>query len=216
MTILSKIKTLIEYAKFGKFQCQMFNGKKDELFFPRSIETYESDYNSGWNMYATKLTGYLKSFGGISFFGANKPIVEVDLPECIRINANNNSGLTGGDINTTLKSIKTPKVRDIHFRAFQNLQSLEYLELGAVTSFGTTSVQGCDSLKELYVGEGTTSSLFLYHCPNLTQKCLHQIIENYADMTGAAAPTFHVGEENLAKIDNEHIAMLNAKNINYK
>jgi hypothetical protein len=216
MTILSKIKTLIDYAKFGKFQCQMFNKKQDELFFPRSIETYERSYNSGWNMYATKLTGYLKSFGGINFLGADKPIIEIDLPECTSVLANPNTGLVDGTANTVLKVIKLPKLRNIPSKAFQKLEGLEYLELGVVTSFHTYALYGSVNVKEIYVKEGTTSSLYLYHCPNLTQECLHKIIENYADMNGATAPTFHIGGANLLKVDTEHIIMLEEKNIFYQ
>jgi hypothetical protein len=214
--ILSKIKTLIDYAKFGKFPCQMFNKKQDELFFPRSIEKYEKSYNSGWNMYATRLTGYLKSFGGINFLGADKPIVEIDLPECTSVLANPNTGLVDGIANTVLKVIKLPKLRNIPTKAFQKLEGLEYLELGAVTSFATNALSGSVNVKEIYVKEGTTASLFLYPCPNLTQECLHKIIENLADMTGTTGPNFHVGVDNLKKIDQEHIIMLEEKNFLYQ
>jgi hypothetical protein len=41
------------------------------------------------------------------------------------------------------------------------------------------------------------------------------MIENLADLTGQTAKTFQVGETNLAKIDEEHLAMLTAKNWSY-
>jgi hypothetical protein len=212
ISLLDKIKTLIEYAKLGLFFCAHSRGENAEFYFPRGYkETVEWQWNSGYNMYATKISGHVKGIGGNSLLSANKPIVEIDLPECISFWQN-----PAGDINTTLKIIKLPSFRSIGNGCFKNLAALEYLELGAVTSFDTNALQGSINVKEIYVKEGTTSSLYLYPCPNITQECLHKIIENYAAMTGAAAPTFHVGEENLAKIDNEHIAMLNTKNINYK
>jgi hypothetical protein len=41
------------------------------------------------------------------------------------------------------------------------------------------------------------------------------MIENLADLTGQTAKTFQIGATNLAKIDEEHMAMLNNKNWNY-
>ena len=41
------------------------------------------------------------------------------------------------------------------------------------------------------------------------------MIENLADLTGGDAKNFKVGATNLAKIDADHIAMLQVKNWNY-
>lgn len=50
----------------------------------------------------------------------------------------------------------------------------------------------------------------------LTQESLHDIAEKYADMTGAEiAPVLRLGTANINKMDEEHIAMLENKNINY-
>lgn len=209
---LDKIKTLIEYAKLGVFFCAYSRGKTAEFYFPRGYkETVEWQWNGGYNMYATKLSGHVKSLGGNYLFSANKPIVEVDLPECVKLWHEADS-----TPNTTLKIIKLPSLRSVGNECFMSLAALEYLELGAVTSFGTNALQGSINVKEIYVKDGTTATLYLQYCPLITKECLHKIIENYADMYGTTAPTFWVGEENLAKIDDEHIAMLNAKNINYK
>jgi hypothetical protein len=41
------------------------------------------------------------------------------------------------------------------------------------------------------------------------------MVENLADLTGHTAKTFQIGATNLAKIDEAHINMLQAKNWNY-
>lgn len=212
ISLLDKIKTLIEYAKLGVFFCAYSRGENAEFYFPRGYkETVEWQWSGGYNMYATKLSGHVKKIGGNRLLSANKPIVEIDLPECTSFWQN-----AEDTPNTTLKIIKLPSLRSVGGDCFKALAALEYLELGAVVSFATNALQGSENVKEIYVKEGTTATLYLQYCPLITQECLHKIIENYADMRGTTAPTFWVGEENLAKIDDEHIAMLNTKNINYK
>lgn len=211
MTILSKIETLIEYAKFGMFLCKYQNNKTGELFFPRAITTYGRGNNSDWQKMATSITGHLKMITGPSFLSTNTVTEVVDLPDLISLAAWGVFQAAGA-----LKICKLPRVRKCDNPVWRNAVALEYLELGAVTHFATATLEGCSALKEFYVKEGTTSSLYLYHCPELTQESLHSVIECYADMTGVPAPTFYVGEENLAKIDTEHIIMLEKKNIIYQ
>ena len=79
-----------------------------------------------------------------------------------------------------------------------------------------TALENCFTLTEFYTDKETTSSLYLYCSEGLTQECLHKIIENYADMTGETSPTLFVGEGNIIKIDEEHKAMLENKNISYQ
>ena len=83
-------------------------------------------------------------------------------------------------------------------------------------SFKQTNRYYNGSLTVLEVGNGTSADLYLQYSTNYTQATLHAIIENLADLTGKTAKTFVVGETNLAKIDDEHIAMLNQKNWNYQ
>jgi hypothetical protein len=70
-------------------------------------------------------------------------------------------------------------------------------------------------LTNLTIGEGWAYSIYLYNSNNLSVESLHGMIENLADLTGKTAKKFQVGETNLAKIDEEHIAMLQAKNWTY-
>lgn len=215
MTILSRIETLIEYAKFGMFFCKAFNKEKTEkLCLPKSIKkisgvSFEIN-NSNWLNYAKTITSpYVKSFSGSEFIGS---VEEIDFPNCTNIGTSRWSAN-----NTTLRILKLSGLRNIAQSFTSGCKALEYVEFGALTNMTTQLFDGSiETMREFYIGKGTTSSLYLYKCPNLTQQSLHSCIENYADMTGTTAPLFHIGEENVAKIDDEHIAMLNRKNISYK
>ncbi|MEE0982007.1 MAG: hypothetical protein U0K91_09995 [Acutalibacteraceae bacterium] len=216
--ILSKIKTLIEYAKFGICISRYVNGETviDELFCPRSITTYSTEKIGNFTVKCKKLSGYIKKINGAYMFQNYRDLVELDLPYCTSFTADSTWGTTNNGTNQKVKSIKLPSLRVVNRRVFWGLASLEYLELGALTSVDTYALGGASSLTDLYVKAPVTCSLFLYESPNLKQECLHKIIENYADMTGATAPTFHVGGANMMKIDKEHIAMLESKNIFYQ
>ena len=98
---------------------------------------------------------------------------------------------------------------------FAGCASLEKIEL--LTGCTTISVmfQYATNLRNVTVQEGFSSSLYLQYSTQYTSEVLHNIIENLADMTGTTAPTFQVGTDNLAKIDEEHISMLETKNWNY-
>lgn len=212
MTILSKIETLIDYAKFGTFFSKKYNGGTGELFFPRSFKTVNQIVkNYDPKLQATAIKGYIQNSGSEYFLSAHTRVEVVDLP--LFIGGNTYAGFVN---NTALKICKLPKLRNLGYMCFKGSTALEYIELGAITSCDTYAFSGLNNLKTVRVGEGTTGSLFLYECPNLTQECLHKIIENYADMTGSQAPTFHVGGANVLKIDDKHIEMLYRKNIFYQ
>ena len=99
---------------------------------------------------------------------------------------------------------------------FNNCLRLESVSLTTAKSdFSTNSFQNCTALTNLTIGEGWAASIYLTYSNNLTVESLHGMIENFADLTGSTAKTFSVGATNLAKIDEEHIAMLQAKNWNY-
>jgi hypothetical protein len=97
---------------------------------------------------------------------------------------------------------------------FYKCTALESAEI--TTAKETVGIfQGCTNLKNLTIGEGFYTSIYLGDSPNLTQESLYKMIENLADLTGLDACSFTVGSTNLAKIDAEHIAMLEAKNWSY-
>lgn len=102
------------------------------------------------------------------------------------------------------------------YGTFSNCKLLESVHLGAeCTNLWTSTFSGDTKMKNVTIGKGFSSSLYIHHSTQFTAEVLHAIIENYADMTGQTAPTFQVGATNLKKIDEEHKAMLEAKNINY-
>lgn len=89
--------------------------------------------------------------------------------------------------------------------------SLKNLKVNMPQSF----FQDCTSLKNLTIGEGWNVNIYVHYSNELTVESLHGMIENLTDLTGQTAKTFQIGETNLAKIDEEHIQMLNDKNWNY-
>lgn len=73
----------------------------------------------------------------------------------------------------------------------------------------------CENLKYVTIEQDHAKSLYLSASTKYPPEVLHQIIENLADLTGATALDLIIGETNIAKIDEAHIAMLNEKNWNY-
>lgn len=211
MTVISKIKTLIEYAKFGMFICKRTNGDRDgELYFPKAITDYTIS-TADWRVYAVSMRGRVKRIGGNNFLLNNTTVKTIDLPEC------NNLLTYAWGANSTLETVILPSVRETNASIFQNFTALKYLELGSLVKFNAATIKGCTALTDFRVGEGTMCGLYLQYCPNLTRESLHSIIENFADMSGVEAPhTIYFGAENLAKIDEDHIGIMETKNINYQ
>lgn len=97
-----------------------------------------------------------------------------------------------------------------------NCWALETVSLTtAKSNLSTNTFQKCTALKNITIGEGWNVNIYLHYSNNLTVESLHGMIENLADLTGKTAKTFQIGATNLAKIDEEHINMLKAKNWNY-
>lgn len=82
-------------------------------------------------------------------------------------------------------------------------------------NFSTSSFSNCLELTNVTIWQGWAASIYLNYSEKLTVESLHGMIENLADLTGLLAKTFQVGSTNLAKIDEEHITMLQNKNWNY-
>lgn len=100
---------------------------------------------------------------------------------------------------------------------FNGCVNLEDVSFSADCSgFSTNTFASCSLLKNVSVDEGFSASLYIHHSTQFTSEVLHAIIENYADCTGMeTAPTLQMGAANLEKVDGEHKAMLEAKNVNY-
>lgn len=84
-----------------------------------------------------------------------------------------------------------------------------------VTSIHSGAFNGCTGLTNVILPEGWNLTINLSWSTELTQESLHNMIENLANLTGQSVKVFQVGSTNVAKIDEEHIAMLNTKNWEY-
>ena len=85
----------------------------------------------------------------------------------------------------------------------------------ASCSMYTDAFYECYPITNITIAEGWTESIYFNWSKQITQESLHGMIENLADLTGLDAKEFMVGATNIAKIDDEHITMLEVKNWNY-
>lgn len=109
-----------------------------------------------------------------------------------------------------------PILQHISAEAFSACIGLTKMTLpNTVTSIYSTAFSGCTGLTDVTLQEGWNLTINLSWSTNLTQESLHKMIENLADLTGQTCQTFQVGNVNIAKIDEEHIAMLENKNWEY-
>lgn len=100
---------------------------------------------------------------------------------------------------------------------YQFCLSLEKIHIAQPCSMVSNTLNKCSNLKYVTVDSGFTQSLYLQHSTRYTSQTLHTIIESYADCAHlSSAPKFSVGAENIEKIDDEHIEMLNVKGIDYE
>ena len=209
MTILSKVKTLIDYAKFAMFliRANNYDGKNDRLcplHFPKIY-----NFNSGLVQYATALTGYVKTLGsGNGWCDGNDTIVYVNLPNLQTIN-----GFAGFSRLRALKECHLPSLRNISNDNLVSCSVLEILEVGSLTYFDSKVMQYNTAVHTFICGKDTACNLYLQYCPLLTQECLHNIIDNLADRTGTTALTLQIGS-NIAKLSEEYKLKLLAKNWN--
>lgn len=128
MMILSKVKTLIEYAKFGVMQSIIYNKEPTlyELCFPKSITSYNNNNNnSGWQIQAKAITGHLQTISAQNFLSGNNNVEVIDLPELVNVSGsyalfNRAYGL---------RICKIPKVKILGRYFFQIVQNLNILKL---------------------------------------------------------------------------------------
>lgn len=123
------------------------------------------------------------------------------------------------DFGLTGAIVFNPELTVIAATAFRytNITSVTFQNptTGIHPTIQSSAFQGCKGIQEVIVPEGWAASLY-FPDASLTQEVLHAMIEKFADMTGQTSPTLQVGNANIAKIDEEHINMLVAKNWIYK
>lgn len=102
---------------------------------------------------------------------------------------------------------------------FTNCPNLETINIVGTTANIKSSIAlefpQSTKLKNITIPQGWKNSLYLHYSSVITVESLHGMIENLADLTGQTAKTFSIGATNLAKIDTEHLTMLQNKNWNY-
>lgn len=138
------------------------------------------------------------------------------------INLNNITEFKGSclyeSINLTIDLTFNADLRTIQSNAFGNsgIKSLTFQTpiTGVYPTIENRAFANCIYLTSVTIPSGWNTNFYFSGCP-FTQECLHAVIENLADLTGLTAMDFTVGATNIAKIDEEHIAMLEAKNWNY-
>ena len=167
-------------------------------------------------------------FSGTCCFNNCKSLVSVDMPN-MYIAPNQafaNSGLTEIHFESlriidpmvfmnckSATSIYLPKLEKVNNSAFSNCTGLTEITFYKVmTSFVNTAFSGCTNIESVTIPEGWNISCYFHYSEKLTRESLHAMIENLADMsTAETAPTFQIGSTNFAKLDEEHIAMLDTK-----
>ena len=121
---------------------------------------------------------------------------------------------------TKLESIYFPKLLVGKSRVFSCNDALKNITIQNIANntSGKTLVYECANLENIILTDDTiVRDLYLYWSNKLTQECLHSLIEKYAGYTGSTVITFWIGEENIAKIDEAHIQMLESNTkIKYK
>lgn len=208
--VLSKVKTLIDYAKFGMFiiGANNWDGKNDRL-----CPLHFPDGMTGFNdliQYATSLTGGILSFGGNGYAQNNTTIEYINLPKCTFMG--NWAAFNGCK---ALKECYLPSLRRLNNTWLCNCSELEILEVGTLTEFNSQyAMKGNPKVHTFIIGKNTAVSLYLQECPLLTQECLHNIIDNLADATGSNALTLQVHQDVYDRISEEYKTKLTNKNWN--
>lgn len=113
--------------------------------------------------------------------------------------------------NPYLTTVVMPKCTYIAARGITNVISLTYLELGNVKTVNQSLA--CSALTTLKVAEGQNQDLYLNGCNSLTVECLEDIVDRLADLSGqVVSSTLRLGTTNLAKLSEDYVAKVNAKN----
>lgn len=218
MTILSKVlsevKTLIEYAKCSIYCIEQYYGRNAEMYLPKALDPFNPTTTTFFiknNNKITALRGSITSLGTGSYgCQAAANLVEVDLPKLHTITGNymwQNCG--------SLKTVKFKSLANVtNTCLFDKCSNLEYIEFGTLEIMSNTALQGCTSYKMVVVGKGTRCNLFLYHSKELTQECLHGIIDAFEDRNGRSALTLHIYDVCAQRISDEYKQKAADKNIN--
>lgn len=212
--VLSEVKTLIEYAKCSIYFIEQYYGRNAEMYLPKSLDPFNpitAPFAIKGNNKITALRGSITSLGTGSYgCQSAKNLIEVDLPRVTTI--------TGNYMWQSCDNLKTVKLKALTNATnnclFDKCNNLEYIEFGTLETMSNTVLQGCTSYKMVAVGKGTRCNLFLYHSKELTQECLHGIIDAFEDRSKTTALTLHIYDVCAQRISDEYKQKAADKNIN--
>jgi hypothetical protein len=163
-------------------------------------------------------------------FGGCTALTELNLPNAVTVGQNLING-------SAVKKISLPKVTSIPYQGLYNAPELEEAYLESVETTSGDWLKNCPKLRVLVLGkvsyfvsclnasteleylsvkEGTTASLPLYRHPKLTEECILQIFENYADFNiiqGSA--TVYLSQEQ-SEMMSGYLFKLDEKNVDYE
>lgn len=218
--------TVIESSNYAPLSTISTSGK--------NVEQIITDFFNGCESLEVIDFPKLKSIGDNVFY--QSALKEINAPNLVSIGA---SGFFNCKMTTVslpnlktmgnsafsdcadLTEINTPNLVSIGASVIFSANKVTKMTVGALNETSNVSfrqvIRGANgALTELYVGQGTSADLYLQYSEKYPQSILHGIIENLADLTGKTKGIFNVGDNNLAKIDDEHKAILESKNWNYK
>lgn len=190
MTLIDKVKTLIEYAKCGMGFCQLYKRDVDnpaDLYFPKEIDLGNGInssvlVNMKANLYIRSIKGNLTSFGVSGGQGQCQNMLNlktVELPKCTSFYLP--YGFFGCE---ELQTVKLPALTKItSIATFDSCDKLEHLEFGALTEMHKQLLVRATGIKTIVVGKGTNCTLYFEYCPELTNESVQGIIDNLATVT---------------------------------
>ncbi len=144
-----------------------------------------------------------------------------DIPHKIIINTDNGTNFYYMFSNAyTVKEIElsgTSKGTNFNYMFYycSNLSSIKGLDLTKLSANNTTIFMNCSNLENLEL-QGTLSyGIKLSDCTNLTAESLLGVINALKDLTGSTSRTLTIGSANIAKLTEEQLGMITAKNWKY-
>ena len=173
---------------------------------------------------------YVTQSSGNGCFQGCYMLKELDLPNLKNVTQDfiNNSGI---------EILKLPKVENIPYMGLTNAPELREAHLNSVKTTTTNWMNQCPKLEKVYLGKiesfnncfavstelsyigiakGSTGHIPINKFPKLTDECLIQLFENYADFTKVVGSlTLQLTQEQYENIEG-YLFMLDEKNINYE
>lgn len=115
-----------------------------------------------------------------------------------------------------IEEVNIPEIPNVFDRMFVQMPKLKILHLGELNGIVASAFRDNNVIELVTLKKGAYGSIQLFKSPNLTQECLHGLIDNMADRTGLSASDLWVGDYNIAKISPEYMEKARKKNISLR